>query len=417
MRHNLTDRFVLSRKPAKPGERDDYADALVPGLLLRVTDRGHRSFVLRTRYPSHPKNPTRRALGEYGELTLDQAREKAREWLALIRKGVDPKIEEERVRAEAKRRQDTTFGNVAADFLERHAKKLAKSAEIRQIVETEFVKRWKGRPVDLILPADVSQAIRAIVERGTLAQAHNAFANLRNLFNWAIGTGEYGIKESPLVNLSPKALIGERVVRQRVLADAELRAVWRAAGELGYPYEGVFRLLILTGQRETQVSALAWSEIDVDKALWTLSPSRMKSDAAHLVPLAPMSTGLLRSLPRWTKGDFAFSTREGRMPVNGFSKAKARLDRLSGVENWIIHDLRRTVRSHFSALPVQDIVRELVIAHTKKGLHKTYDLYLYLDEKRECLELWEKRLMSIVEPPPGNVTDLTEARQQRRAEL
>ena len=100
MRHNLTDRFVLSRKPAKPGERDDYADALVPGLLLRVTDRGHRSFVLRTRYPSHPKNPTRRALGEYGELTLDQAREKAREWLALIRKGVDPKIEEERVRDE-----------------------------------------------------------------------------------------------------------------------------------------------------------------------------------------------------------------------------------------------------------------------------------------------------------------------------
>jgi hypothetical protein len=130
-----------------------------------------------------------------------------------------------------------------------------------------------------------------------------------------------------------------------------------------------------------------------------------------------MALNFVQKLPRWTRGDFAFTTTEGRKPINGFSKAKERLDRLSDVTSWVLHDLRRTARSHFSALPVQENVRELVIAHAQRGLSKVYDQYLYLDEKRECLELWEKRLVSIVDPPPGNVTHLTEAHQQRRAEL
>ena len=96
---HLTDRFIASPKRAPAQGRTDYPDALVPGLALRVTSAGHRSFVLVARYPLKPKNPTRRALGDYGEITLDQAREKARGWLALIRKGVDPKVDEARQRA------------------------------------------------------------------------------------------------------------------------------------------------------------------------------------------------------------------------------------------------------------------------------------------------------------------------------
>jgi hypothetical protein len=83
-RQNLTDRFINSRKPAPAGKRFDYPDAIAPGLSLRVTDRGHKSFVLVTRYPSNPLHPTRRALGDVGAITLEQARQKARGWLELI---------------------------------------------------------------------------------------------------------------------------------------------------------------------------------------------------------------------------------------------------------------------------------------------------------------------------------------------
>ena len=97
-------------------------------------------------------------------------------WLELIGKGIDPKIEEARQKAEAQRRQVNTFAAVAADFLERHAAKLAKSTGIERIIDAEFVKRWGARPATEIMPEEVATAIRAIVKRGAPYQAHNAFA-------------------------------------------------------------------------------------------------------------------------------------------------------------------------------------------------------------------------------------------------
>jgi integrase len=136
----------------------------------------------------------------------------------------------------------------------------------------------------------------------------------------------------------------------------------------------------------------------------------MKGGRAHEVPLSLAATQLLEALPRYA-GECVFTTTAGTKPINGFAKAKVRIDRLSGVTGWVIHDLRRTVRTHFSALPVQDLVRELVIAHAKPGLHKVYDQYSHRDEKRRCLDLWEARLLSIVEPPEGeNLVQFSERR-------
>jgi integrase len=413
----LTDRYIKFGPAAPKGERVDHRDVLVPGLVLRVTDRGHKSFVLRARFPLQPRNPTRRAIGDYPAMTLEQARQKARAWLELIHKGIDPRVEEERQRAAARRLLTNTFAAVAADFLDQHGSKLAKSAEVERIIKGEFVRRWAARPITEIEKIEVSKAILAIVKRGAPYQARNSFALLRKLYNWAIGTGLYGVEVSPLERLSVNELCGASEARERTLTDAELRAVWAAAGQMGFPYGETFKFLILTGQRLTEISEMSWPEIDLDKEMLTIPATRMKGDRAHEVPLAPEARKLFQALPRWTDGDFAFTTTAGKKPINGFSKAKARIDKLSGVTDWKIHDLRRTMRTHLSALPVQDMVRELVIAHAKRGLHKVYDQHSYQAEKRKCLELWERRLLSIVEPPPRNVTGLIEAHQQRRAEL
>jgi integrase len=314
-RKNLTDRFIDSRKAAPPGERLEYPDAIVPGLYLRVTDRGHKSYALVARYPLNPKHPTRRALGDVGAISLADVREKAREWLQLIGKGIDPKVEEDRQRAAQLRRQANSFAAVAAEFLERHASKLAKKDEAETIFENEFTKRWANRPVTDVTTLEVATAIRAIVARGSPYQAHNAFGHLRKFFNWAIATGEYGIEASPVERLRPSELIGKREARARTLNDDELRWVWEAAGQLGYPYGPLVRILILTGQRKSQVAEMPRSEIDQRKRLWTIPAQRMKRDAAHLVPLAPDAAALLESLPAWTEGDFVFTTTGGKQPV------------------------------------------------------------------------------------------------------
>lgn len=123
----LTDRFITSRKRGPPAGRADRHDAVVPGLTLRMTSAGHRSFVLVARYATRPKNPTRRALGDHGEWSLGQAREKARAWLVLIRKGVDPKVEDARQRAAAQRQQVNTFMALWDACYGRHASSLAKA--------------------------------------------------------------------------------------------------------------------------------------------------------------------------------------------------------------------------------------------------------------------------------------------------
>lgn len=481
-RINLTAKYIESGKRVPTQGRAQYDDALVPGLALRVTPAGHRSFVLVARYPSHPKNPTRRALGDYGELTLDQARDKARAWLALIHRGIDPKVQEARDRAAELRRQVTTFAAVAQEFLARAVKgpayvELERLADERRAadkqidrkaalaavwadpvnralvqrtrsegirhkdeairaVQGDFIKRWGPRPITDILPEECAAAIKAVGRRAPY-EAHNRLGHLRRLFSWAIGTNEFGITESPVERLSPNDLIGKREARIRILDDAELRAIWQATSgpadisdliegrrrdvkrdatkPLGYPLGPLFRMLLLTGQREAEVGNMAWSEVDFDKALWTIPAARMKGGRAHEVPLAPDALKLLRSLPRFAGGDFVFSTTSGVRPVSGWSQAKKRLDGLSGVTEWKIHDLRRTARTHFSALPVQDLVRELVIAHARPGLHRVYDLHAYQEEKRECLTLWEARLQGILAPkPPSDVADIEAERERRR---
>ena len=121
------------------------------------------------------------------------------------------------------------------------------------------------------------------------------------------------------------------------------------------------------------------------------------------MPLCDDAVAILESLPRFNRGDCMFTTSFGVRPASGFSWLKARLDKLMEGKTagpWILHDIRRTVRTHLSALPVADNVRELVIGHAQPGLHQVYDQHAYIDEKRRALELWAMRLHEIISPPP-----------------
>jgi integrase len=233
----------------------------------------------------------------------------------------------------------------------------------------------------------------------------------------------YGLESSPCERLKPKTIIGKKVFRSRILREDELRTFWRATRRLGYPYGPLFQVLALTGQRKSEVAEARWSEIDLDRKLWIIPADRMKADAAHIVPLSDDVMVILLSLPRFKRGDCLFSTTFGVKPVNSFSKAKQRVDKrmlrslraIARTRNeippaaflpWVIHDVRRTMRTGLSALPVPDLVRELVIAHAKPGLHKVYDQYAYLDEKRRALDLWAARLRESVQPTPGGPANI-----------
>ena len=175
---------------------------------------------------------------------------------------------------------------------------------------------------------------------------------------------------------------------------------------MGFPFGKLFQLLLLTAVRRNEAADARWPEIDSHAKLWVIPPERMKGGAAHTVPLTPEISALLESLPQFSGGAYVFSTTAGKRPVSGFSKAKKRLDALMRTDleaqgmpfdDFVIHDIRRTCRTRFSALPVDDIVRELLVAHAQPGLRKVYDVHRYEQEKKDALKLWHAKLKDILE--------------------
>jgi integrase len=410
----FTDRKLQSLKPAPAGKHYDVWER--DGFGVRISDKGTKSFVLMARYPGS-SNPARRTIGHYPIVTLAAARATVSQWRQWIAVGKDPAVEIERQRIAEAQKRATTFGAICEDFIRDKLPGQRKAREVERDIRRVFLPAWGKRPITDILPLEVRNLVKAYKDDGKPYQAHNLLGYARRIFNWAINQHCYGVEASPCDRLKPKDIIGEKQARSRVLSDAELRAAWKASEGLDYPYGPLFQLLMLTGARRSEVAEARWSEIDLAKKIWTIPVERTKADAAHIVPLSDDAIAILNSLPRFKSGDCLFSTTYGKIPVNSFHKAKATLDaamlaELNGAKlpTFVVHDIRRTVRTQLSAIPnVSDLVRELVIGHTKPGLHKVYDQYAYLDEKRFALDAWAARLRSIIEPPRANVVELARA--------
>jgi integrase len=415
----LTDRSLHALKPAPAGRRDTIWDALMPGLAVRVTDKGKRSFYVVKRRAGQ-RSPSWVLLGAYPVVTLAEARAKAREALGALMAGDDPAAlaaAKRRARTEAEQaRRAATFGAVAEEFIKRHAMTKRSGKMVAGIVTRELIPVWGERQLADIGKRDVIALVEAILDRGgdkpkpgTRRKrggpyaARHALSAARKLFNWCVGRDLLAV--SPCDRIKATELHGAPEARDRVLNDGELRAVWQAAEATSYPYGPLVRLLILTGQRRDELAGARWPEIDLDKGLLAIGASRMKAKAGHAVPLTPAAVEILRALPRFAAGDYLFSGQTGAKPFSGFSKAKTRLNKMiaadgRGIAAFTLHDLRRTVRTRLSELGVTPFIGELVLAHTQQGVARVYDLHRYDNEKRAALEKWEARLLSIVAPEP-----------------
>jgi integrase len=394
----LTAKFIASLKAAASGQRAHYWDALVSSFGVRVTERGTKTFIVYRRWPGS-RAPARRTIGDVKSVTLAEARDKAREWITLAERGIDPAEQQRKAKIEEQRRRQAMFKAVVEAWLASDEVKKTRTAHsVAREMRAEFVAIWGDWPLTDVTAADVAAVIRAKAATAP-GQARNLLGHLKRFFGWAQAQHSYGLEASPVVALKPERLVGKKAIRKRVLSDDELRALWQATDAIDYPFGPLVRLLMLTGQRRSDVSKARWREFDLGKRLWSIPAERYKTDSPHIVPLSDDAIAILEALPRFKSGDYMFTTTFGVRPFSGFSKLKARLDKLmegKAAGPWILHDIRRTVRTQLSALPVADNVRELVIGHAQPGLHQVYDQHAYIDEKRRALELWAMRLRDIV---------------------
>jgi integrase len=407
----LTDRFLAGLK-VEEGRKDRLIfDTACPGLGVRLTARGTRTFLAQWTDRA-TRRKIREPLGVWGGITIEQAREAARARLGAVAKGIDPMAERMRRRAEAERERSElalTFDTLVSEWAALHLAQRRERyrAEAVRAIGHAFPELLK-RPAARITRADAVNALDKLVRAGKAAMAGRTLAYARAAFRWAEMRGK--VPANPFQGLPIATGV---TVRERVLSDAELVDVWSAAGEQGYPWGPFFRLAMLTLQRREEVAGMRWSEIAEDLSLWTLPGERMKTGKPHDVHLSEAVRAILRAIPRVEGCDFVFST-TGNTTISGFSKAKAALDtaimraraeaaqqakrKREPLAPWRTHDLRRSGVSALARLGFDSIVVDKILAHQPAkllGVASVYQRHDFARERAAALDAWAAHVLGI----------------------
>lgn len=384
MRKRLTE-AVVEKLKTDPNRRLEIHDALVPGLRLRISPSGKKSWSLMYKVAGASidgkrGNNKRMTLGEYPHVGLKIAREMCYAAKDLADRGIDP-IENRK--SEVAGRLERRFDHLVARFIELYAMPNTKKwRDTKRILEKFAVSVWGHRDITTIDRATIHDLLDQTAESSGAAQAREVRKHLSTMFNWCVDRGICSF--SPMAGMKRRDL--QYVSRERVLSVDELKLIWQAAIKLGYPFGPIIQLLVLSGQRRSETSTLQRNWISSD--YFEIPADKYKTGIPHITPLTEAMASLLKAQPVWNGGDYVFSTTGGRTPSSGFSKAKIKIDKLSGVSNWTLHDIRRSVATHMAGAGVIQEHIERVLGHTIGGVAGTYNRYSYLDEKRNALEVW-----------------------------
>jgi integrase len=339
-------------------------------------------------------------IGDCEVMPIEEARARAREYLQRVRDGlpaIAPKGE--------------TFGAVAANWIKRHVEPngLRSGKEIKRLLDRHIMPAWRNREFISIKRSDVAALLDDVEDGHGARQADYVLNIVRSIMNWfAARHDDYG---PPIVRgmrrQSPHAQS-----RTRILDDAEIAAIWKAAEskmpsasgkeEWNDTFGAFIRVALLTAQRRAKVVDMKWDDI-ADDGTWTIPKAPREKDSVGSVVLPAAALAIINAQPQLASNPFVFAGR-GQGAFNGFSKAKERFDgRLKGVKPWTIHDLRRSARSLMSRAGVPSEHAERVMGHAITGVKGVYDRFEYRGEKADALARLASLIDGIVHPKPNVV--------------
>lgn len=406
-KRRLANADLKAIKPPPPGGRLEIRDTSCDGLRLRVTPDGRKSWsvVYRVAGAGQMSGSGKRKKGKPRRVTLgtmevkyNDARKQALEIMEMASQGVD--FGEQR-KEQAAGRSSRSVEALIDRFIDEYAKRKGREDLARNWLEKPELEAWHGKDL-----ADIARSdIHLLLDKVALGRGRAAVIEMRKhlskLFHWAVDREL--IASNPITRLDRDEVYVER---ERVLSMDELRRVWEAAGELGYPFGPMYRLLILTGQRRAEIAELerGWlREVKLDKEDEETVPavgipaSKHKSRRGHTFYLSPPAEAIIAALPD-LGGKFLLSSTAGKTPVSGYSKAKARIDKvlaekaerdeLEPLDHWTPHDIRRSVATSMSEMGIPGEHIEHVLGHSMEKLRRTYNKHTYASEVREAMLRW-----------------------------
>ncbi len=289
LKKTFTEEGVRLMSPPRSGRRE-LGDTVQRGLLLRVSDTGVKSWSVIYRVPGEGGiSPTGRPLkgkqrritiGQYPMVGVAAARAEASKIVAEALAGRDPR--EERREGNMLRHSNSVEA-VSRRMVELAKRQVESWPKIEQVLKAHIWPVLGSRPIADITQADIHKLLDDLVAEDRHGTAREVRKMMSRLLNYAA--------EKSLIPASPMAGMKRRdltlVSSERALTDEEIRAVWAATGEMGYPFGSLIRGLLLTGQRRQDWENARWSEIDATERWLSIPMTRYKTRTrGHIVPLA-----------------------------------------------------------------------------------------------------------------------------------
>jgi integrase len=377
-------RTAKSIKPTSA--RAEYFDAEVPGLALRVSPTGAKSWTV---FYRHRGRLRRLTIGRADVVSLANARARARDELHAASKGQDPATDKR-----ASRKVDT-FEQLADLYLEKWAKPRKRSWKADDnLLRRRVLPVWRHRAIVDITRRDVRDLVDSVAEAGAPVVANRVAALVSKMFTFAL--------DRDLVSVSPAVRIPRPIrehARERVLTEDEIRSLWSAFDALDGPMATLYKLRLLTAQRGGEVSGMRWADVDLDMGWWTIPAEQSKNKLAHRVPLNTAAVTLLAerlaSAHKDTRLVFEAHHRRAGAGARG-KRQQATAAASFGIPDFRGHDLRRTAASFMAAGGIPRLTISKILNHVERGVTKVYDRHSYDPEKRSALDWWNARLATII---------------------
>lgn len=426
-RLKLTDRSVAALLLPSGKAEQTFWDTDVRGFGVRLRADRAATWIIQYQIGSQQR---RKTIGQVSAMDAAAARKEARTLRAKVelKEDVVLSLRARVAKAEELKRGDKTFGALIGEYLEWQKTRRRKNDRVglspRWQFQVEKHLNFAAAPLHKLPLADITRqhvadCITALHRKNGPSAGNNVRASLSAFFGWAIERGK--VNANPVIG-SPRE---EQSSRDRVLTPPELRIIWRTLPD--NHFGAIVRLLLLTGQRRSEIGDLRWNEVH-DRQI-VLPASRTKNGLPHVVPLSDQALGIIKAQPRRIDSsgklrDLIFGIGDGAF--TGWSKSKERLDAAIAKElrkplpDWTLHDLRRSVATYMGGdlphhllvklspkdrklgegLGVQPHVIEATLNHIsghKAGVAGVYQRGTYEVEKGAALDKWAQRLLEIVD--------------------
>ena len=357
-------------------------------------------------------------IGAYTELSLADARKTAKELSAKVSLGHDVAGEKQERKQEAvekikAEKNAITVGQLADEYFERNILGRWKHPNIvRSRIERDIKPNIGKLAVEDVKPMHIDAMLQAIVKRGAPTTANDVLRWVRRMFDFAVK--RHMVQYNPATAFNVADAGGKEEARTRWLTRDELVQLFEAMRSAkGFTVENFLtvKLLLLLAVRRQELTAAKVAEFDLDKAVWHLPAERTKTSAPIDIPLPKPAVECLRKLIELgCSSDYLLPARkrqERMLPhihENTLNVAMSKVKPLLGdMENFTIHDFRRTARTHLAALGVDPHIAERCLNHKIEGVEGIYNRHDYFPERREALAKWAGFLEACEAGKDGNV--------------